>query len=98
MLSSGMAAMDAICFSETSVDFQQATWRYLLPLPSALLNYHCEKLNSYEIKFYLINFHTLRKRKHVRYSIGTLIARTNLLVTSTSLKYKFCTVVFSREE
>jgi hypothetical protein len=34
------------CYSKTSVDFQQTTWRYI-PENRALHNHHCENLKSY---------------------------------------------------
>jgi hypothetical protein len=38
--------MEAICTSETSVDIQQTTGRYI-PQGSTLHNHHCENLKSY---------------------------------------------------
>jgi hypothetical protein len=38
--------MEAICSSETSVDFQRATLRYI-PEDSALHSHRCENLKSY---------------------------------------------------
>jgi hypothetical protein len=38
--------MEAICSSETSVDFQQTTWRYI-PEDNTLDNHRCENLRSY---------------------------------------------------
>jgi hypothetical protein len=40
--------MEAICSSETSVDFQRTTRRYI-PEDSAFLNHRCENLKSYNI-------------------------------------------------
>jgi hypothetical protein len=40
--------MEAICSSETSVDFQRTTLRYV-PEDSTLHNHRCENLNSYTI-------------------------------------------------
>jgi hypothetical protein len=41
-----------ICSSETSVDFQRTTWRYI-PQDSSLRNDCCEKLKSYCSRLYL---------------------------------------------
>jgi hypothetical protein len=41
--------MEAICFSETSVDFQRTTWRYIQE-DSTLHNQRCENLKSYIFK------------------------------------------------
>jgi hypothetical protein len=41
--------MEAICSSETSVDFQRVTRRYI-PEDSTLHNHRCENLKSYEWK------------------------------------------------
>jgi hypothetical protein len=41
--------MEAICSSETSVDIQQPTWRYI-PEDSTLQNHRCENLKSYKIE------------------------------------------------
>jgi hypothetical protein len=39
--------MEAICFSETSIDFQRTTRRYITE-ESTLRNYRCENLKSYK--------------------------------------------------
>jgi hypothetical protein len=39
--------MEAICSSETSVDFQRTTWRYI-PEDSTIYDHSCENLKSYE--------------------------------------------------
>jgi hypothetical protein len=44
--------MEAICFSETSVDNQQTTWLYI-PEGSTYHNHHCENLKSYNFSMYL---------------------------------------------
>jgi hypothetical protein len=41
--------MEAICSSETSVDFQWTTWRYI-PEDSIIHNHRCENLKSYIIE------------------------------------------------
>jgi hypothetical protein len=38
--------MEAICFSETSVDSQRTTWRYI-PEDGTLHNHCCENFDSY---------------------------------------------------
>jgi hypothetical protein len=38
--------MEVVCSSETSVDIQRTTWRYI-PEASTLHNYLCENLKSY---------------------------------------------------
>jgi hypothetical protein len=40
--------MEAMCFSQTLVDFQWTTWHYI-PEDSTLHNHHCENLKSYRI-------------------------------------------------
>jgi hypothetical protein len=40
--------MDAICSSETSVDFQRTTGRYVTE-DGSLRNYGCENLKSYTV-------------------------------------------------
>jgi hypothetical protein len=43
--------MEVRCSSETSVDFQWTTWRYI-PKGRALHNHHCENLKSYIYVFF----------------------------------------------
>jgi hypothetical protein len=43
--------MEAICSSETSVDIQRTTRRYI-PEDGILHNHRCEKLKSYKIENY----------------------------------------------
>jgi hypothetical protein len=46
--------MEATYSSETSVDFQQTTWRYILE-DITLHNYSFEDIKSYEIKYTISN-------------------------------------------
>jgi hypothetical protein len=39
--------MEANYYSETSVDFQRTTWRYI-PEERTIHNHRCENLNSYK--------------------------------------------------
>jgi hypothetical protein len=44
--------MEGICSSETSVDAQRTTWRYI-PEVDTLHNIRCENLKSYKYCFFL---------------------------------------------
>jgi hypothetical protein len=48
--------MEAIFSSETSVDSQWTTWRYI-PDGGTLHSHHCENLKSYNIKCLIISKH-----------------------------------------
>jgi hypothetical protein len=57
--------MEAICSSETSVDFQRTTRRYI-PEDSTLHNHRCENLKSYTgicrrilVKLYNVTLHEI---------------------------------------
>jgi hypothetical protein len=50
--------MEAICSSETSVEFKRTTRRYILE-DGTVHNHRCENLNSYtELLFHLQNYWT----------------------------------------
>jgi hypothetical protein len=53
--------MEAMCFSETSVDFQRTTRQYI-PEDSALHNHRCENFRSYIAGVLLVNSAKVRNR------------------------------------
>jgi hypothetical protein len=55
--------MEAMCPSETSVDLQQATQRYV-PEDSVLHNHHCENLKSYRSVTAWANFHIVKVKEY----------------------------------
>jgi hypothetical protein len=46
--------MEATCSSETSVDFQQTTWRYIAE-DRTLYNHHCANPKSYNKNYTFVN-------------------------------------------
>jgi hypothetical protein len=48
--------MEATCYSETSVDFQRATWRYISE-DRIIHNHLCENLSSYKATNTFLKLH-----------------------------------------
>jgi hypothetical protein len=67
--------MESICYSETSVDFQRTTRRYI-PEDSTLHNYRCGSLKYYKLRdVHLVNATTASQRLNQRFQ-GCLVTIT----------------------
>jgi hypothetical protein len=66
--------MEAICFSETSVETQRTTRRHI-PEDDTLHNHRCENLKSYNFTFTVYNYDSLTDTIYILTTAMKTLAR-----------------------